>query len=282
MRRKNTVDTFPVLAVAIVFLLAILLFGPDMVRSKINQAKDAAENLAAEVVNNGDIEGAPVGFDYSAIPEYSGEPYIIVNDGEPFFAAEEITSESFEHYGDLDKLGRCTVAFGCFGMETVPPEGDERGDISSVTPTGYVQGRYKFIDDGNDATDEPGYLYNRCHLIAWCISDEDANPNNLITGTRYLNVDGMWIWEEQVQDYIYECEGNHVMYRVTPIFEGLNKVASGVLMEAYSVEDNGAFQFCVFCYNVQPGVSIDYASGANSYNGGVFLDKDASSVIYFG
>lgn len=280
--KKKTVDMFPLLAIGIVFLLAILLFGPEVARTRAKQAAEAAQQIQETVVE--EIQGEPdsnepEGFDLALVPQYSGDPYIIINDNIPYFTEDQITEESFEYYGDLDNLGRCTVAYGCYGLETVPPSGDERGDISGVTPTGWVQNTYACINDEDDST-PGGCLYNRCHLIAWCISDEDANPNNLITGTRYLNVDGMWEWESQVQDYIYSSNGNHIMYRVTPIFSGTNLLCNGVLMEAYSVEDNGAgLQFCVYCYNVQPGIRIVYTHGGNSYSG-QFLDMDARSVEY--
>ena len=160
--------------------------------------------------------------------------------------------EKFELYSPLDELGRCQSAFANICTDTLPTE--PRGDISSVYPTGWEQEKYEGVDQG--------WLYNRCHLIAYSLAGENANECNLITGTRYLNTEGMWPVEETVLNYVRENPDNHVLYRITPVFEGDNLLASGVLMEAYSVEDNGSgVQFCVYCYNVQPDVTIDYATG---------------------
>lgn len=186
------------------------------------------------------------------IPAYSGEAYVEINKNVPFFKDNEITTDSFEEYSRLDVLGRCGVAYACLSQELMPT--DERDAIGSVKPTGWHTVKYPDVI-------EDKYLYNRCHLIAWCLSGENANEENLITGTRYMNVEGMLPFEEMVARYIDETD-NHVMYRVTPIFEGDNLVASGVLMEAYSVEDNGeGICFCVYCYNVQPSIEIDYLTG---------------------
>ncbi len=190
---------------------------------------------------------------YRAV-DYTGEPYIQVNHNIPNFSEEEKQiKEPFETYSELDSLGRCGTAFARIGTEIMPTE--ERGEIGSVKPTGWHTVKYADIN-GN-------YLYNRCHLIAYCLAGENANEKNLITGTRYLNINGMLDFEMQVLDYVKET-GNHVLYRATPIFQNQNLVAEGVLLEAYSQEDNGeGVQFCVFCYNVQPGVSINYATGAS-------------------
>ena len=200
---------------------------------------------------------APVGSDtaevvaLSDVPEFSGEPYVVINDNEPSFPAEDFTSEGFEEYSPLDDLGRCGVAYANVGLETMPTE--ERGSISNVKPTGWKSVQYDFVDGKS--------LYNRCHLIGFQLTGENANRQNLITGTRYMNVDGMLPFENLVADYVKETE-NHVLYRVTPIFEGDNLVASGVQMEAQSVEDKGAgVCFNVYVYNNQPGVTIDYATG---------------------
>ena len=187
----------------------------------------------------------------SDIPEFSGEPYVVINDNEPSFPAEDFTSEGFEEYSPLDDLGRCGVAYANVGLETMPTE--ERGSISNVKPTGWKSVQYDFVDGKS--------LYNRCHLIGFQLTGENANRQNLITGTRYMNVDGMLPFENLVADYVKGTE-NHVLYRVTPIFEGDNLVASGVQMEAQSVEDKGAgVCFNVYVYNNQPGVTIDYATG---------------------
>lgn len=187
----------------------------------------------------------------SDVPEFSGEPYVVINDNEPSFPAEDFTSEGFEEYSPLDDLGRCGVAYANVGLETMPTE--ERGSISNVKPTGWKSVQYDFVDGKS--------LYNRCHLIGFQLTGENANRQNLITGTRYMNVDGMLPFENLVADYVKGTE-NHVLYRVTPIFEGNNLVASGVQMEAQSVEDKGAgVCFNVYVYNNQPGVTIDYATG---------------------
>ena len=195
-----------------------------------------------------------ISYDLSEIPEYNQNPYVIINNNIPNFTEKDFSKKGFENYSRLDRLGRCGVAFANICKETMPPKGDERGEISSVRPTGWEQKKY----DGE-------YLYNRCHLIGYQLSDEDANELNLITGTRYFNVTGMLPFENQVADYLRENEQNHVLYRVTPIFEGNNLLAKGVQMEAYSVEDDGeGVCFNVFVYNVQPGIKIDYETGKSS------------------
>ena len=187
-----------------------------------------------------------------SIPEFDGEaPYVIINDNVPFFTEDEIVSKSYESYGELDGLGRCTVCIACVGVDIMPTE--DRGSISTVTPTGWVNVEYDFISGK--------YLYNRCHLIGFQLTGENANRENLITGTRFMNVEGMLPFENMVADYVKETE-NHVMLRATPIFKGENLVANGVLMEAWSVEDDGeGICFNVYVYNNQPGVIINYATG---------------------
>lgn len=185
------------------------------------------------------------------LPEYSDSPFVAIEDNVPDFTEEEITDESFERYSPLDNLGRCGVTFACVGKDIMPTE--ERGAIGQIKPTGWHTVKYDFVDGK--------YLYNRCHLIGFQLTGENANVNNLITGTRYFNVEGMLPFEDMVADYVRETE-NHVMYRVTPIYKDKELVARGVRMEALSVEDNGdGVCFDVFVYNVQPGVFIDYATG---------------------
>lgn len=195
-----------------------------------------------------------VNYDLSNIPDYDGKAYVELNGNVPEFSESEKTySESFEEYGKLDSLGRCTYAVSCIGKDLMPTE--KRGSIGSVKPSGWHISKYDFVDGK--------YLYNRCHLIGYQLTAENANERNLITGTRYLNVEGMLPFENDVADYI-EITNNHVYYKVTPIFEGNNLVANGVQMQAYSVEDNGqGISFNVYCYNVQPGVAIDYVTGDN-------------------
>lgn len=198
-------------------------------------------------------------FSLSDIEPYSGgdETYLTINNNISFFSDEDLTTESYEYYSDLDGLGRCGVAHACIGLDLMPTE--ERGNIGQVKPSGWHTVKYDIVSGK--------YLYNRCHLIGYQLSGENANEKNLITGTRYLNVDGMLPFENMVADYVKETE-NHVMYRVTPYYDGDNLVASGVLMEAESVEDKGEdIQFCVYCYNVQPGITIDYATGDSWLDG---------------
>ncbi len=193
----------------------------------------------------------------NAVPEYSGNPYCIINQNNTYFEEYEIIPVSFEYYSELDELGRCDVCISSVAKDIMPTE--DRGSISSVTPTGWINAKYDVVPGG--------YLYNRCHLIGFQLTGENANDRNLITGTRYLNVEGMLPFENEVAEYIKNT-GNRVMYRITPVFSGDNLVADGVLMEAYSVEDNGAgISFCVYCYNVQPNVIIDYLSGRSTQSG---------------
>lgn len=187
------------------------------------------------------------------VPEYDGVPYVEINDNEPEFTEAELTTESYEEYSELDPLGRCGTAEACIG-EDLMPDG-EREDISEVEPTGWENREYDIVDGG--------YVYNRCHLIGFQLSGENANEENLITGTRYMNTEGMLPFENMVAEYVQETD-NHVMYRVTPVFEGDDLVASGVQMEAESVEDGGAgICFNIYVYNVQPEIIIDYSTGAN-------------------
>lgn len=193
-------------------------------------------------------------FDLATVPEYEGYPWVVVNGNVPFFTDEELAIDTvFETYPDLDELGRCGSAFALVGIETMPTE--ERESISSVKPSGWHNKSYDIVDGG--------YIYNRCHLIGFQLTGENANKSNLITGTRYLNIDGMLDNENEVADYVAST-GNHVLYRVTPIFQGDELVARGVLMEARSLEDDGqGVQFCIYAYNVQPGIVIDYETGDN-------------------
>lgn len=210
------------------------------------------------------------------IPEYSGSPYVAINDNQPSFTKDEYTTKAFEEYAELDSLGRCGVTYACVGVEIMPTE--KRGDIGMVKPTGWVTAKYDFVDGK--------YLYNRCHLIGFQLTGENANTSNLITGTRYMNTQGMLPFENMIADYVKETE-NHVLYRVTPIFDDDNLVASGVQMEAWSVEDDGeGVCFNVYCYNVQPGVGIDYATGKSwldeentTENNEVEFDKKAEYVL---
>ena len=209
-------------------------------------------------------------FSLSDVPAYSGKAYTSVNGNVPYFTAAELTTTSFETYSDLDTLGRCGVTYACIGQDLMPTE--ERGSIGMVKPTGWHTVRYDGFVDGN-------YLYNRCHLIGYQLTGENANTKNLITGTRYLNIEGMLPFENMVADYIQETN-NHVLYRVTPIFEGNNLLANGVLMEGYSVEDKGAgVSYCVFAYNVQPGIEIDYATGESKLADGAQHEEQKTATV---
>ena len=199
---------------------------------------------------------------------YDGKPYVVINDNNPDFTEADMTTASFESYGELDGLGRCTTAFANIGKDLMPAE--KRGSIGEVKPTGWQTAKYDNVDGK--------YLYNRCHLIGYQLTGENANEKNLITGTRYLNVDGMLPFENMVADYIKETN-NHVLYRVTPVFSGDNLVASGVQMEAESVEDNGdGILFNVYCFNAQPGIAIDYATGDSHQDDSIVADASKSTT----
>ena len=224
MKRKGNKLTFPLL------LLLVLIFTAGwFLREKESDYSAFAQNL----------------------PDYSGKPYVAVNENQPEFTDRDLTTEAYEYYSPLDDLGRCGYTMACIGSELLPTQ--ERESISHIKPTGWVQAQYDFVDGRS--------LYNRCHLIGFQLTGENDNERNLITGTRYCNVQGMLPFENMVADYIKET-GNHVLYRVTPVFDGNNPVARGIQMEGYSVEDQGAgICFNVYVYNVQPGVTIDYETG---------------------
>ena len=216
---------------------------------------EISENTAASKVELADI------------PEYSGSAYCEINGNVPEFTDDELVTDAFENYSELDSLGRCGVAYANICKEIMPTE--ERGAIGMVKPSGWHTVKYNDRIDGN-------YLYNRCHLIGYQLAGENANEKNLITGTRYLNVTGMLPFENEVADYV-ESTGNHVLYRVTPVYDGDDLVASGVQMEAESVEDKGAgVSFNVYVYNVQPGVIIDYATGDSEADPGYVVTDDNS------
>ena len=230
--------------IGLIFILVLIgissIFGIDILNNREN------ESFSNETIETN--------INISDIPEYEEKIYIEINNNKPYFTEEDYTKESFERYSNLDELGRCGVAFANISKEIMPKEGEERESISNVKPTGWIQEKY----DGE-------YLYNRCHLIGYQLSGENDNELNLITGTRYFNVEGMLSFENIVADYIEENQENHVLYRVTPVFEKDNLLAKGVEIEAYSVEDNGeGVCFNVFIYNVEPGININYATGESS------------------
>lgn len=225
--------------------------------TKEQPSQSESSSLTQKPTDNSTTEQKPTKpVEILQVPAYSGSPYIVINNNQPSFSSSELTTKGYEKYSSLDSLGRCGVAIASCGQEIMPGADEERGSISSVKPTGWIQKSYSGISGG--------YLWNRCHLIGWQLSAENANRENLITGTRYMNINGMLPFENMVADYIRET-GNHVAYRITPIFEGKNLVCSGVQMEAYSIEDDGdAICFNVYCYNVQPGITINYATGDSS------------------
>lgn len=243
-RRKNNQKTWQIV---LKFTIIIFILIGGYITSNIENTNNDTENTTP---NENII------IDLTAIPAYTSSPYVELNNNIPYFTEEDYTTEPFEKYSDWDKLGRSGIAYANICKEIMPKEGEERGEIGNIKDlSGWVQKRY-------DNLIKDKYLYNRCHLIGWQLSSENDNKKNLITGTRYLNTEGMLPFENLVADYIEVNENNHVLYRVTPIFEGNNKLASGVQMEAWSVEDNGeGLHFNVYCYNVQPGIVIDYATG---------------------
>ncbi len=240
-RRRNKYDLYAAFVVIIAVLTALFGYGNQL---QLSDVIDLNNDAAFQSIGSAD--------DLDNIPEYGDEPYIMVNGNEPYFTDEEMKGQSFEYYPNLDYLGRCGVCTACIGTDLMPTE--KRGSIGMVKPSGWHTVRYDDLVDGK-------YLYNRCHLIGFQLAGENANELNLITGTRYMNTIGMLPFENMVAEYVKNTQ-NHVMYRVSPIFQGENLVASGVLMEAKSVEDGGeGIKFNVYCYNVQPGIAINYENG---------------------
>lgn len=229
----------------IVLITFFILQGYGYLSEKYNSNAYENNSLSEEIIS----------FDLSSIPKYKNIPFVYINENKPSFTQKDLTTESFEKYSELDSLGRCGVAYANICKDIMPKENEERQPIGSAKPSGWKTIRY-------DDLIEDKYLYNRCHLIGYQLAGENANNKNLITGTRYLNVTGMLPFENKVHEYINNNKKNHVLYRVTPIYEGNNLVANGVQMEAFSVEDNGeGICFNVYVYNVQPGIIIDYATG---------------------
>ena len=236
-----------VIELLIVLLIALIISTIESWNIDIKKQIDKIPLLSKTTINT------VSNIDLDSIPEYSGKAFIEINNNKPYFKESEYTKKAFEKYSELDKLGRCGVAYANICKEIMPT--GKRESIGSVKPSGWNNKSYPGLVEGD-------YLYNRCHLIGYQLAGENANPKNLITGTRYLNIEGMLPFEDLVDDYIEENENNHVLYRVTPIFEGDNLVASGVEMEGYSVEDKGkGVCFNIYAYNVQPGIAINYATG---------------------
>lgn len=254
-RKSNSLDTAITAVIVVIIILGLRYFNSIQNSNNIRSKVSNNSNINNETFDNSKVSNKVS--NYSSlidIPDYSGEIYVEINNNTPYFSEQDYTTEAFEKYSDLDGLGRCGVAYANICKETMPPDGDERGDISSVKPTGWIQKKY----DGE-------YLYNRCHLIGYQLSDEDDNELNLITGTRYFNVSGMLPFENKVAEYIKSNKSVHVLYRVTPVFKENNLLASGVEMEGYSVEDNGkGVCFNVYVYNIQPNINIDYSTGESN------------------
>ena len=256
--------------ISILLTLCVLLSGcagastsqPDKHHGQTNSGY-SSESTDSSLDSNdlpSSTENTPISL--SSIPAYSGSPYVTLNGGTPTFSKAELKTQSYEYYSNLDKLERCGVVHACIGRDIMPTE--ERGSIGMVKPAGWHTVKYDCVDGK--------YLYNRCHLIGFQLTGENANTKNLITGTRYMNVNGMLPFENMVADYVKET-GNHVMYRVTPIYKGNNLLANGLQMEGYSVEDDGeGICFNVFVYNVQPQITIDYATGESYYSGNNNID----------
>ncbi len=243
-KKKLNLNQIIIAFITLIFLLIIAYFENVNIQEK-NTIENATD--ATETVNYNELID---------VPEYTDKAYVTINNNIPYFTEKDYTTEAFEKYSELDILGRSGVAYANVCKEIMPKEGEERGEIGSIKDlSGWIQKRY-------DDIIKDKYLYNRCHLIGWQLAGENANKNNLITGTRYLNTEGMLPFENDVADYINRNENNHVLYRVTPIFKGNNLLASGVQMEAWSVEDSGqGIHFNVYCYNVQPGIVLDYSTG---------------------
>ena len=278
----------PVIGIALTLLLSIALATgcsastagneappgeptPELASTGTPDGPQEPQSAPAEDTNQQETEAVgenrPVTDDgvlsYRDVPAFEGNPYVYVNDGEPMFTDEQRAAETgYERYGELDELGRCTAAFAVVGPETQPTE--KRGSIGEVRPSGWQMAKYDFV--------EGKYLFNRCHLLGYQLTGENANERNLITGRRYLNVQGLLPFENAVAAYV-DATGNHVLMAVMPVFEGSELVARGVHMMAESVEDGGeGVAFNVFCYNVQPGVVIDYGTGES------MLEEDATPL----
>ena len=248
INKKQTKKIISILI--IIFIIASWVINKQENKNQENQINGT--NITAEQAQTIENTETNTTYNLSNIPEYTDKIYTEINNNIPYFEESEHTTKAFENYSQLDPLKRCGVAYANICKEIMPTE--KRGDISNVKPTGWKQAKY----DGK-------FLYNRCHLIGYQLAGENANELNLITGTNYFNVEGMLPFENKVAEYIDKNNKNHVLYRVTPDFKGENKVASGVEMEAYSVEDNGqGVQFNVYVYNVQPEITINYQTGESS------------------
>lgn len=262
MYNKYKLSKFSLFFLSLLFTLSLVL--PTMAADNSDfQLLAASSGRIANPISLGR-------FSLASVPAYSGKPYAVINKNVPFFTKADRVSRSYEKYSSLDNLGRCGTAMANVGRDLMPTT--KRGKIGQVKPSGWHLAKYDCVDGK--------YLYNRCHLIGYQLTAENANPCNLITGTRYLNVQGMLPFENMVADYVKET-GKHVLYRVTPVFKGNNLVAHGVLMEAMSTEDGGrSVLFNVYCYNVQPQISINYKTGTSTYTGGTTVAKKQTQKSY--
>lgn len=236
MSKKRSKKKPTIVGIILIIVIGIGGYYKDDIEAYINKEEPVKDTIS---------------YNITEIPKYNGEPYVVINNNEPNFKESDKITESFEEYSALDSLGRCGVAYANVSLETMPDE--KRGSIGSIKPSGWHTVKYDIVDGK--------YLYNRCHLIGYQLTGENANEKNLITCTRFMNTKGMLQFENSVAEYVKETD-NHVLYRVTPIFEGNNLLASGVQIEALSVEDNGeGIKFNVYVYNVQDGIEIDYSNG---------------------
>ncbi len=250
-RRKSAIKLISFILIAVAVLAAIFRFSPFGEKYHEQQPQSISSGLAD-------------------IPEFSGKPYILINNNKPEFSESEITDKAYEQYSELDSLGRCGTAQACIGTEIMPIE--DRDSIGQIRPSGWQTVKYDIVDGK--------YLFNRCHLIGYQLTGENANEKNLITGTRYMNTEGMLPFENMVTDYIKETQ-NHVMYRVTPVFKGENLVASGVQIQALSVEDGGSgISFNIYVYNCQPQINIDYTTGESHLTESAGDSVDTDSEIH--
>lgn len=261
---KNKLKILSLFLTAAIFMSACqsgIVIAPTMSAERTEQFQEAIRNVAESMAEKEAADPTRETRTETAetVRSYIGSPYCVLDGNKPDFPDTDKTTEAFEYYSDLDSLGRCGVAYANICKELMPTE--KRGEIGMIKPTGWHTVRY-------DDIIQDKYLYNRCHLIGFQLAGENANEKNLVTGTRYMNVDGMLPFENMVADYVQETD-HHVLYRVTPVFEGNDLVCRGVEMEAYSVEDHGeGVSFHVFVYNVQPGIEIDYATGDSHVAGG--------------
>ena len=256
-KSKNLKKEILALVISVVMFFLIENYGQE-IEAFANNYLNISLSSQTDNIQNTIVETGSGNFDLASIPAYTDSPYVVLNNNKPEFEETDYTTDPFEVYSELDSLGRCGVAFANVCKELQPKKNEKRGDISSIKPSGWKQASYpKIITDGS-------VLYNRSHLIGWQLTAENSNPKNLITGTRYFNAVGMLKFENEVDDYLEKkkTKKNHVLYRVTPVYDGQNLVASGVQMEAYSIEDYGeGVCFNVYVYNVQPGIEINYATG---------------------